>query len=119
MAVETLSLLFHSLPLLQLASYSNATTEVTLFFACYALYRAQPGREQVFCNVIISIFCGVVRICGVTGSCSRTLPQLQRFGDAIGQVTGITYSLLAHKTLGIYPTDLTLSDGYEESHSAY
>ena len=43
------------------------------FFPCYAWYRVQPGREQVFCNVIISIFCGVVRICGVKGSCSSFL----------------------------------------------
>ena len=111
MAAETLSLLFHSLPLLQLASYSNATTggdagevdweashlpfladllvcqnsSIGTLFPCYARYRVQKGRKQVFCKC--NHFYILSRCMNLL--CYRflfILPQLQRFGDAIGQV---------------------------------
>ena len=101
MAAETLSLPFSYLSQLQLASYSNATTGVDAgevdweashlpFFSrltcllkqfnwqfipllCVILCTARERTRVLGCNVIIALFCGVVRICDVTGSYSSFL----------------------------------------------
>ena len=73
------------------------------------------ARERTrFCNVIISLFCGVVRIFGVTGFCSSFLNC--NIKHAIGRVTGITHSLLARKILDL-PNERPVTG--ERNHIAY
>ena len=73
-------------------------SSIGTLFPCYARYRVQPGREQVFCEC--NHFYILWRCMNL--QCCRFLflrTQLKRFRDAIGQVTPITHSLLSLKIL--------------------
>ena len=124
MAAETLSLLFHSPPPLQLASYSNATTGLekgevdwkASHLPCFS--RLTCLLEQFnwhFIPVLCSISCTARKRTSffvkshfyilwrcMNLRCCRflfILTQLKRFRDAIGQVTPSTHSLLSLKIL--------------------